>query len=105
MAARGTESKAKITEKILEIFEGSFPYEKEIRIPIVENGEVLQIKCVLTCAKTNVENGGDTAIPGTKIGAAVDNGNLSPATPTFINEPSAEEKKAVEDLLSALGLS
>lgn len=61
--ARGTESKEIITRKILETFENSFKYDKEIRIPIVENGELIQVKCVLTCAKVNVENGGDTAVP------------------------------------------
>ena len=40
MAARGTESKTKITEKILNTFEGSFLNDKEIRIPMNENGEL-----------------------------------------------------------------
>lgn len=61
--ARGTESKEIITRKILETFENSFKYDKEIRIPIVENGELIQIKVTLTAAKVNVENGGDTAVP------------------------------------------
>ena len=104
MAARGAEAKKEITEKILKVFSGSFPYEKEIRIPIVENGELLQIKCVLTCAKTNVDNGEDNAIPGAKV-ASVDNGSAAPATPTFMNEPTEEEKKNVEALLQTLGLA
>lgn len=61
--ARGTESKEIITRKILETFENSFKYDKEIRIPIVENGELIQIKVTLTAAKVNVESGGDTAVP------------------------------------------
>ena len=54
--ARGTESKSYITKKILETFEGSFLYNdgKEIRIPLKEDGEIVQIKVTLTCAKTNV---------------------------------------------------
>ena len=35
MAAKGTESKAKITEKILEVFNNSFINDKEIRIPMI----------------------------------------------------------------------
>lgn len=54
--ARGSQAKTEITQKILEIFEGSFPYDKEIRIPWVENGEQVEIKVTLTCAKTNVGN-------------------------------------------------
>lgn len=61
--ARGTESKEIITRKILETFENSFKYDKEIRIPIVENGELIQIKVTLTAAKVNVESGGDTVVP------------------------------------------
>lgn len=103
MAARGAESKEKITQKILETFSGSFIYEKEIRIPVMENGEQVQIKVVLTCAKVNVECGGDVALPGdsgvtTSTPVVSTSGNL----PT---EPSAEEKKNVQDLLTKLGIS
>ena len=54
--ARGTESKSYITKKLLETFEGSFLYDdgKEIRIHLQEDGEIVQIKVALTCAKTNV---------------------------------------------------
>ena len=52
--ARGTESKNIITAKLLETFAGSFIYDKNIIIPMVENGESLQIKIALTCIKTNV---------------------------------------------------
>ena len=57
--ARGAESKELITQKILETFEGSFKYDKEIRIPMLENGEIVQVKVTLTAAKVNVESGGD----------------------------------------------
>jgi len=67
MAARGAESKEKITQKILETFPGSFIYEKEIRVPVMENGEQVQIKVVLTCAKVNVECGGNVALPGDSV--------------------------------------
>ncbi len=58
--AKGSIAKEEVTKKILETFNDSFKYEKEIRIPVVENGENLQIKCVLTCAKENVEQGSDS---------------------------------------------
>ena len=55
--AKGAESKAAVTKKILETFAGSFTYNdgKEIRIPCQEAGETVQIKVTLTCAKENVE--------------------------------------------------
>ena len=89
--ARGADSKAIITKKILETFEGSFVYDKEIRIPLQENGETVQIKCVLTCAKTNVDAGG----PQPTAAPSQDLGNL---------EISNEEKSEVEELISKLGL-
>ena len=105
MAARGAESKNIITEKILETFEGSFKYDKEIRVPIIENGEEIQIKIVLTAAKTNVAAGGDTALPGTKVivgGTSLD-GTKTGEIKSAI-EPTAEEKSRVADLFESLGL-
>lgn len=94
--AKGAEAKETITAKLLETFAGAFKYDKEIRIPIMENGEMLQIKCVLTCAKTNVDNGEDTAVPG----AVTQTTSATPkATPSgFMNEPTAEEKECCRPL-------
>lgn len=60
--ARGTESKNIITAKLLETFAGSFIYDKNIIIPMVENGENLQIKIGLTCIKTNVSTEDSTPV-------------------------------------------
>lgn len=101
--ARGAESKEKITAEILKTFPGAFKYEKEIRIPIVENGETIQIKCVLTAAKVNVSNGDDTAIPGVVTDTSGSIG--TPPAKDFMQEPSAEEKQRVEDLCKKLGIA
>ena len=95
MAARGSESKSIITKKILETFQDSFLYDKEIRIPIKEGSEIIQIKCTLTAAKTNVEAGGDTATPAESTVKIAGNGNTD-ITP--------EEKAEVVDLVTRLGL-
>jgi hypothetical protein len=98
MAVRGAEAKAKITKKILETFEGSFLCNggKELRIPMMENGEIVQIKITLTAAKVNVSNGEDTVIPGVAV------------TPTSATVQSSElteqEKKETLDLLASLNL-
>ena len=91
--ARGAQAKAEITQKILECFENSFTYDKEIRIPVMENGELVQIKCVLTCAKINVENGGDSVIPGS-----------IPVSSSITPELTEQEKKETENLLASLNL-
>ena len=92
--AKGAVAKQEITKKILEIFDGSFVYNdgKEIRIPIVENGEAVQIKITLTAAKVAVEAGADKAIPG-----------VVPAE-DGVKEITTDEKNEVNDLISALGL-
>lgn len=99
MAARGAESKQKITETILNTFENSFAYDKEIRIPLYENGELIQIKVTLTAAKVNVDNpAGDSAV--TKTEEAHSSFNVEPT----IVEPTEAEKATLEDLMTRLGL-
>ena len=97
--ARGVDSKAAATEMILKTFPGSFIYDKEIRIPYMENGENIQLKCTLTCAKTNVGEGDENAIPG----AVAANDNTIETTSTAI-EPTEEEKENVKKLMEVLGL-
>ena len=105
MAVKGAESKNKITQKILETFGGSFLYNdgKEIRIPLLENGETVQIKVTLTAAKVNVSPDGENAIPGDYAQNVADNvlytSNIIEKT-----APTEEEKKNVADLLRSLGL-
>lgn len=98
--ARGAESKTSVTNKILEMFEGAFVYGKEIRIPMAENGERVEIKVALTCAKTNV--GGD-AEPSAFASSE------APATKTIpvfttLTAPTDEEKQNIQDLMSKLGI-
>ena len=94
--AKGSIAKAEITERILNHFEGSFLYNdgKEIRIPFVENGETVQIKVTLTCAKVAVDVGSDVAVPGQKIEENVGK----------ISEMTTAEKEEVNDLIKSLGL-
>lgn len=109
--ARGQIAKAEITKKILSSFEGAFSYNdgKEIRIPIEENGELIQVKVTLTAAKENVNPGDDNAIPGVNTITSNEDIDFSQKTvtaskETTITKPTEEEKKNVNDLLRALGL-
>ena len=97
MAARGTQAKEEITKKILETFEGSFINEKEIRVPVEENGEIVQIKITLTAAKVNVDNpaGGGASV---QTNVPVEN----KATEANLITPA--EKESVEAMLERLGL-
>lgn len=101
--ARGAESKAKVQKQILDAFPGSFLYNdgKEIRIPMPEGGDVVQIKIALTCAKENVECGADTAIPGDFPAPKMTAPTPERTEPVQVTE---EEKQSVADLLKSLGL-
>lgn len=108
--ARGAESKSLVARKILETFEGSFLYNegKEIRIPLTENGEIIQVKVTLSAAKENVEPGMDTALPEapkksnlndtSTTNSAFDNGGMEEVVLTDA------EKTNVQNLLASLGL-
>ena len=109
--AKGQKSKEAVIEKILSSFEGAFLYNgnKEIRIPRTDDGELVQIKVSLTCAKENVEPGDDTVVPGATSVKATKVTIADGAEPVFeeasaIVEPSAEELNAVNSLMESLGL-
>lgn len=104
--ARGAVSKSIVFKKILDTFDGSFPYNggKELRIPMIEDGEEIQIKVALTAAKENVNPGDEDALPGV---AAVKETNAQlnfEDKPKVTVEATEEEKQNVSDLLKALGL-
>lgn len=94
--AKGSESKELFYKKILETFNGSFLYNgnKEIRIPMIENGELIQLKVSVVCAKENVNMGNaETQVIGSiepKVAAS--------------GEITEEEKKEVVDLIKLLQL-
>ena len=104
MAAKGAQAKQAVFAKMLETFPDSFMYNdgKELRINMMEDGAVVQIKVALTCAKVAVENpnGGSAA-------TTVKENSFTPNTtddePPFDVEPSAEEKARLSKLMSDLG--
>ena len=102
--ARGALAKEIVFNKILETFEGSFMYNngKECRIPIDENGSLIQIKVTLTAAKDNVDPSGESITPAAVAKEEGPIGNF-PA-PKKRTEVTEEEKQNVSDLLKALGL-
>ena len=99
--AKGTIAKEAVFKKILEVFDGSFMWNggKECRIPWNENGNEVQIKVALTCAKDCVNPEG-----GATVRHEEDALSNFPAPHKAPAEPTEEEKKNIEDLLTALGL-
>ncbi|MBQ8730974.1 MAG: hypothetical protein IJY81_07340 [Lachnospiraceae bacterium] len=93
--ARGSESKQIVINKIMEMFPGAFIYGKELRIPLQENGERIEIKVALTCAKTNVGGDGATVTSEGQSNMAVDAASAA---------PTDEEKANIANLMERLGL-
>ncbi len=110
MAIKGAEAKQNVIQKILDTFEGAFIDNKDIRIPMTENGEPVQIKVTLAAAKTLVEPGSDNAIPGLKVNekkGEINFGEDTTSTPDLVPTaaiPTKDEKKNIATLLSKLGL-
>ena len=101
--AKGAIAKEAITNKILSSFDGSFINGKEIRVPMMENGEELQIKITLTCAKNMVTPVGKS-IPSNSTPSTTSNKIEfeQPQTNIDLTEPTEEEKQNVEKLIQAL---
>lgn len=104
--AKGAAAKELITKKILETFEGSFMNgAKEIRIPMIEDGSVIQIKVALTCAKDNVPNpDGDSPIMAGTIDLPTSSLGENENMGKYMTEPTEQEKANVENLCKTLGL-
>jgi hypothetical protein len=108
--AKGQAAKQEVIATILEAFgDNAFMYNdgKEVRVNCSENGEKVQIKIALTCAKVMVEAGADNAIPG----AGIKKDNASPFPEPLANktvdtkvEVTDEEKENVAKLMASLGL-
>jgi hypothetical protein len=101
--AKGAQAKSEVMKKILSTFEGSFTYSdgKEIRIPVYEAGELVQIKVTLTCAKENVVAGADSAMPGDFPAPKTTAPTPERTAPV---QPTEAEKQNVAALLKKLGL-
>jgi len=95
--ARGSIAKEAITQKILSTFEGAFVYGKEIRVPFNEDGNPVEIKLTLTCAKENV-GGGNSAFTVTE------GQPTQPAQASVPAAPTEEEKANIANLMQRLGL-
>ena len=104
MAAKGAIAKQEIAQKILNTFEGSFLYNdgKEIRINTVENGNIVQIKVALTCAKVPVEGG--FVPPEAAKKAEIIDFTAATVKESVPAEPTEDEKERLATLLDKLGL-
>lgn len=111
--AKGQVAKNEVAKIILNAFgDKAFLYNdgKEIRVNWVEAGEPVQIKVALTASKVAVEQGADTAVPGsvTPTAPAIPKAEMidfeAPAASASVAVPTAEEKQNIAELMRKLGL-
>lgn len=106
MRVRGTESKKIVFDKLLATFDGAFMVsDKELRIPLVEDGAPIEIKVALTRAKDLLGRAAPTN-KGNQSGFisfddAPDN-KISSTLAAYDIAPTEEEKRNVEQLLAML---
>jgi hypothetical protein len=92
MAIKGTQAKAEILAKLQEIYPDAFLVDKVLRIPMIEDGQTVEIKITLTAAK-------DVLGGAKKIEAKTVN-----TSSTMSTEPTEEEKIKVAEALKSLGM-
>lgn len=100
--AKGAEAKAGVIKKIAAAFGNDFigEFEKKVYVWSTENGEPIQVALALTCPKVPV--GTINQSPTQDF----ENPTISSAAPTSFEpaEYTQQERKTVEELMSALGL-
>lgn len=103
--AKGAIAKQIIFDKVKEVFPDSFMYNngKELRINMMEEDNLVQIKVTLTAAKEAIDPSGEALKPA--AAAPQTDAPVSEPVVSQIVEPSEEEKQNVEDLLKSLGLA
>lgn len=111
--AKGQAAKQEAFAKMLEMFPDSFLYNdnKELRINTTEDGNDIQLKVVITCAKTPVSEGEENAIPGASfpepksttktkvVGLSADG-----AVTEQVVEATEDEKQKISNLMAELGI-
>ena len=111
--AKGQAAKQEAFAKMLEMFPDSFLYNdnKELRINTTEDGNDIQLKVVITCAKTPVSEGEENAIPGASfpepkattktkvVGLSADE-----AVTEHVVEATEDEKQKISNLMAELGI-
>lgn len=104
MAAKGTEEKKKIFEKIMEVFPGSFYEEqdKKLRIPMkTADNEEIQIRLQLTTCKDLLSV--NPVAPPNDAQISME-GYMNPPEDSSEWEMTPAERKKVASVLSKLGI-
>lgn len=101
---KGAIAKNTIFTKLMEVFPNSFMYNdnKELRINTTENGEPVQIKLSLTCAKTPVESNNSNTMSTPESSGELNWEESKPSSSSIIEQLTQEEKENVARLVKQL---
>lgn len=100
--AKGSIAKEQIFTKIKEVYPDAFMDDKVLRIPMMEEGAMVEIKVALTCAKDVIGSGGGTVIPTTTGGGYDFEAPAQTVNTAAATAPTDQEKENVANLLKAL---
>ena len=109
--ARGSEAKAEIIKKIIDLFgqDSAFEYDKKVYINTKENGEKIQIALSFTCPKNLVGvEATNSPVSKSAFSGGLDFETMGAATatpePFKPAEITSDEKAKVQELMKRLGL-
>lgn len=100
--AKGAQSKDTITKKLLETFKGSFLDGKVLRVPMIEDGEEVQIKITLTTAKDLITPDGDAVEKVEPEMLNFEDGAVAAQETSKVQDITPEEQENIRNLLGAL---
>lgn len=99
MALRGTQAKAEILTKLQEIYPNAFLIDKVLRIPMIEDGQTVEIKITLVAAKDVLGNSISDVVDLRQKAPSEEKNNVSIAESI---RPTEEEKKLVEEMVKII---
>ena len=99
MAVRGSQAKAEILTKLQEIYPNAFLIDKVLRIPMIEDGQTVEIKITLVAAKDVLGGSMSDVVDLRQKTPAVEMSNIPIAESI---RPTEEEKKLVEAMVKLI---
>lgn len=101
--AKGAIAKTEFFTKLQEIYPNSFFDNKVLRIPFMEEGNLIELKISAVCAKDVIGGGATSEVAATANGGGYDfEAPAQTVNTAAMTEPTQEEKDNVAALLKAL---
>lgn len=96
---RGSQAKAEILTKLQEIYPNAFLVDKVLRVPMIEDGQTVEIKITLVAAKDVLGNSISDVVDLRQKTTLTEKSNISVAESI---RPTEEEKKLVAEMVKII---